>query len=252
MILVKTFYAHNELRNYSYLIIDNESGESWVIDPYEASPIIEYIKKNGIKLKGILNTHQHFDHIRGNDPLVETFHSPILKLKNSTSITLSEEHSLETLDTPGHTMDHQVFIWKQDNRPLALFSGDTLFNSGVGNCRSGDPNTLYQTTEKLMRTLPDSTVLYPGHDYRKKNLEFALEMEPENKKVKESLLAINDERTEELSPATLGDEKKVNPFLRLTSEELQHNLLKNSSPLHDENENKRQLFLQLRKLRDQW
>ncbi|MFP5386680.1 MAG: hydroxyacylglutathione hydrolase [Bacteriovoracia bacterium] len=252
MILVKTFYAYNELRNYSYLILDNESGDSWVIDPYEASPIIDYIKKNGIKLKGILNTHQHFDHIRGNAPLIDAFHSPVQKLKNSSSITLTSGHSLESLDTPGHTMDHQVFIWKQEDQPLALFSGDTLFNSGVGNCRSGDPNTLYQTTEKLLKTLPDSTLLYPGHDYRKRNLEFAHEMEPENWVVKESLSSIKGERTEELSPVTLGDEKKVNPFLRLNSEELKHNLLKNSSPLSDEKENERQLFLTLRKLRDQW
>lgn len=244
MILVKTFYAHNDLRNYSYLILDKESGNSWVIDPYDAAPVIEYIKKNGLILKGILNTHQHFDHICGNAPLIEEFAVPVKKLKNSENLELGLGHGLETMDTPGHTMDHQAFIWKKDGRPLALFSGDTLFNSGVGNCRGGgDVHQLFETTQKL-RHLPGETLLYPGHDYRKRNLEFALAVEPDNQKVRESLSQIAKERTEELPPITLGEEAQVNPFFRLNSEGIKEKL----ASAHSEKE----LFIELRRLRDTW
>jgi hydroxyacylglutathione hydrolase len=245
MILVKTFYAYNDLRNYSYLILDDKSGDSWVIDPYEANPMIDYIKKNGLVLKGILNTHQHHDHIRGNAPLIETFHAPVKKLKHAESITLNDSFSLETLDTPGHTMDHQVFIWKEKENPLALFSGDTLFNSGVGNCRNGgDVNFLYRTTGELMK-LPESTLLYPGHDYRKRNLEFALSVEPENKIIKDKLSLLSGHPTEDLEAVTLGEEKKVNPFLRLSSDEIRQTVMKADT-------NEKELFIQLRSLRDKW
>ena len=247
MILVKTFYAYNELRNYSYLILDNETGDSWVIDPYEANPIIDYIKKEGLKLKGILNTHQHFDHIRGNAPLMEVFHSPVCRLKNSETIQLSSSFSLETLATPGHTMDHQVFIWKEHDKSLALFSGDTLFNSGVGNCRGGgDVNELFETTKKLITKLPETTLLYPGHDYRKRNLEFAQKVEPQNTAVRESLQYFPDQEPDELKPLTLGEEKRVNPFLRLESPELKENVLPEAG------KDERELFVRLRQLRDQW
>jgi hydroxyacylglutathione hydrolase len=246
MILVKTFFAFNELRNYSYLIVDDQTGDSWVIDPFEAVPIIDHIKKNGCTLKGILNTHQHFDHIRGNAPLIEAFQAPVKKLKNSEKLQLSETYWLETLDTPGHTMDHQVFVWKNESTPLALFSGDTLFNAGVGNCKNGgDVNLLYQTTQNLVNGLAPSTLLYPGHDYLKRNLEFALKVEPENKDIRERLLELSQVETSSLGPVTLADEARVNPFLRLKSPEIQSQLPKNLKT-------EKELFIHLRKLRDQW
>jgi hydroxyacylglutathione hydrolase len=246
MILVKTFFAYNELRNFSYLILDNETGNSWVIDPFEANPIIDYIKKNGLRLMGILNTHQHHDHIRGNTPLMESFKAPVKKLKSSETVDLGSNFAIQTLDTPGHTMDHQVFIWKQANKALALFSGDTLFNSGVGNCKGGgDVNMLFNTTNMLIETLPENTLLYPGHDYRKRNLEFAQRVEPENKQISEALRHLASEVPEELPPSTLGEERMVNPFLRLKSEEIKHHVDKSAG-------NDKELFIKLRQLRDHW
>ena len=246
MILVKTFYAYNELRNYSYLILDDQTGESWVIDPFEAQPIIDYIKKNGLVLRGILNTHQHHDHIRGNAPLMESFKAPVRKLKSSENVKLSETHELMTMDTPGHTLDHQVFVWREAKKAVALFSGDTLFNSGVGNCRGGgDVNLLYDTTLKLIGSLPTDTLLYPGHDYRRRNLEFALQVEPENKLINERLYQLKGVTTEILPPATLAEEMGVNPFLRLNSQEIRQTLGKEAT-------NERELFIELRQLRDKW
>ncbi len=246
MILVKTFYAHNELRNYSYLIQDSDSGDSWIIDPFEADPMIDYIKKNGLVLKGILNTHQHFDHIRGNASLIEVFNTQVTSLSETQGIELSKTSFLENLRTPGHTADHKAFIWRHHSRPVALFSGDTLFNAGVGNCKNGgDVQSLYQTTTNLLNSLPAETLLYPGHDYRRRNLEFALSVEPDNKRIRETLLGLKGVPTEDLPATSLGEEKEVNPFFRLSSEEIRQNVL-NTAKTEEE------VFIQLRHLRDQW
>lgn len=253
MIQVKKFYAHNELRNFSYLIVDESTGKAWAIDPYEATPYIEYIKKNSLSLQGILNTHQHHDHIRGNLPLKEAFKAPIKKLLNSEKLLLDDKHMLETLDTPGHTLDHQVFILNSLNSPTALFSGDTLFNAGVGNCRNGGKvELLYATTQNLLNKLPDNTILYPGHDYIQKNLEFAHSLEPDNEKVRELLLDINKEDVDERRAVTLGMEREVNPFLRLKSDELRENLAQELNSLEDEDQLERNLFYKMRTLRDNW
>jgi hydroxyacylglutathione hydrolase len=231
MIRFERFYAHNDLRNFSYLIFDDASGSAWVIDPYEARPFTEYIRKQGLSLKGILNTHRHFDHIRGNDELVRTFDAPVKRLLSGTKLDLDPANSLNVLAAPGHTLDHQVFLWEGKQSPPMLFSGDTLFNAGVGNCKNGgDVDDLYATVMKLISELPLDTVLQPGHDYLKRNLEFALSLEPENETIKEKLRVIADDPLKRVA-FTLAQEKETNPFLKATE---------------------KSQFIKLRKLRDNW
>ncbi len=234
MIRCERFYAHNELRNFSYLIFDDKSGSAWVIDPYEAMPFIDYIKKQGLTLKGILNTHQHFDHIRGNQGLVDTFNAPVKKLNSSENLSLGEGHRLEIISAPGHTADHQVFAWHGPNSSPVLFAGDTLFNTGVGNCKNGgNVDLLFETVRKLTTSLPLDTILQPGHDYLKRNLEFALTIEPDNMSIQEKLRQVGDDPLKR-RPTTLGEERETNPFLRL--------------PAGKEKET----FIKLRSLRDIW
>ncbi len=242
MIRFERFYAHNDLRNFSYLIYDDKSGSAWVIDPYEARPFTEYIKKHGLTLKGILNTHGHFDHIRGNADLIRIFNAPVKKLLSGASVELDESSSLDVVDSPGHTMDHQVFIWKNPNSSPILFSGDTLFNAGVGNCRGGgDVNLLFETVQKISQALPLDTVLQPGHDYLRRNLEFALTVDPDNKIVRERLRELDDDPLKRV-PLTLAQERETNPFLRLDSEEIKNKF----------GDSGRSLFIKLRALRDNW
>jgi glyoxylase-like metal-dependent hydrolase (beta-lactamase superfamily II) len=110
MIQVKTFLANNELRNFSYLLYDDQTGASWVIDPYDSDPIIEYIKKKSLRPTGILNTHHHWDHVRGNQALIDAFdiRPDLAPLE------------IEVISTPGHTMDHKVFLLNKK----ALFADD--------------------------------------------------------------------------------------------------------------------------------
>ena len=86
---------------------------------------------------------------------------------------------LEALDTPGHTMSH-VCLLSHTDQP-ALFCGDTLFNAGAGNCHNGGhPAELYKTFAEQLAKLPQSTLIYPGHDYIENNLRFTLDREPDN------------------------------------------------------------------------
>lgn len=252
MIQIKQFYAYNDLKNYSYILYDDKSGKSWVIDPFDASPFIEFIKRNGLCLEGILNTHQHFDHIRGNQGLIDTFGSNVKRVRNSEVICLNDLCHIEVLDTPGHTLDHQVFILNEGHRPKALFSGDTLFNSGVGNCKNGgDVNLLFETTKILLEKLSDDVLLYPGHDYLQRNLEFAKAIGPENEHIDYFLEKATKGQEGKREVENLGNEKKVNPFLRLSSEELRVKFVEQN--LNErENQLERNLFIKIRELRDQW
>jgi len=246
MIQVKIFFAKNDLRNFNYLIFDKQSGDSWIIDPFDEKPIIDYIKKESLTLKGILNTHEHWDHIRGNSALQKYFKCQVLS-NDSNQLRLDASHQLSFVPTPGHTSEHTAFFWQKDETVLALFSGDTLFNSGVGNCKNGgNVEQLFDTTAYL-KNLSDEVILYPGHDYVLNNLLFAKTCESENKEIDEALKLVKNSDTEKGVAWTLGQEKKVNPFLRLDSPEIQHKILKNPK---DSDEKK--LFIQLRSLRDNW
>lgn len=241
MIQVKRFYAYNELRNFSYLLYDQLSGQSWVIDPYDGDTIKDYIKKMNLNLSGILNTHQHFDHIRGNALLMDYFNAPIIKSKGE--VKLGEEGSLQFLDSPGHTMDHQVFLLK-NKESSSLFAGDTFFNSGVGNCKNGgDVETLYLTTQKLLSLLDDFTLMYPGHDYTQTNLKFAKQFEPENKEIDEALYLTDHQDVEDRGVRTIGEEKRLNPFFALDR-------LRLDPQFNDMTE--KEIFFELRRQRDVW
>lgn len=246
MIQVKIFYAKNDLRNFNYLIFDKQSGDSWIIDPFDEKPIIDYIKKESLTLKGILNTHDHWDHTRGNSALQDYFKCQVLS-NSSNQLKLDASHQLSFVPTPGHTAEHTAFFWQKGESVLALFSGDTLFNSGVGNCKhGGNVEQLYDTTTHL-KSLSDEVILYPGHDYVLNNLLFAKTCEPENKEIDEALKLVKNSDTEKGIAWTLGQEKKVNPFLRLDSAEIQHQILKDPN-----NSDQKKLFIQLRSLRDNW
>ena len=251
MIQVKSFFGKNDLRNFSYVIFDPASGKSWVIDPYDPEPILTFLRSQGLNLEGILNTHQHWDHIRGNSLLQSFFHCEARSIIPG-KMKLDLRHSLESLATPGHTMDHQAYVWRSEEKELSLFSGDTLFNSGVGNCRGGGSVELLFDSTMNLKKLSNETILYPGHDYLKRNLLFAQQCEPSNPFIQEALREVQDAETEVNLAWTLGREKQVNPFLRLDSEEIRQKLLKKSESLDDPSLIERELFKTLRTQRDNW
>jgi hydroxyacylglutathione hydrolase len=135
----------------------------------------------------------------------------------------------------------------------ALISGDTLFNAGAGNCHNGGhPDELYETFERQLAKLPDDTRIFPGHDYITNNLRFTLDREPDNARARrllEELEASHDPEHAEVT--TLGLEKEINTFFRLTSPTVIEELRKSFPDLPDEPSAK-DVFLRLRELRNSW
>lgn len=251
-ILVKRLFAYNTLRNFTY-IISTSQGEAWVIDPYDAGQVKAEIKHLGVNLKGILNTHSHDDHTRGNQALQDYFQCEVMHFPLNGPLVLDQNHHLEVLSTPGHTADHLVFLWKKNGLYQMIFAGDTLFNAGVGNCKSGgDINELFLTTQMLKERLPESIALQPGHDYLKRNLEFAQMIEPENKSITERLYKLEHVQTEQLPPTILKEEFLINPFFRLDSEEIRQKWLTVEQRQKSEDQIRLDLFKKLRSMRDNW
>ena len=171
-------------------------------------------------------------------------------LKAGDIIKVGKTVELECLDTPGHTMSH-VCVLSHTDMP-ALFSGDTLFNAGAGNCHNGGhPEELYETFVKQLDNLPDTTRLYPGHDYLLNNLEFTIDREPLNTKAKQLLSETKQQNPHDALITTLGLEKEVNTFFRLQSPSV-INTLRESFPSLGENPSPKEVFLRLRELRNSW
>ena len=154
------------------------------------------------------------------------------------------------MDTPGHTMCH-ICLRSHTDEP-ALFSGDTLFNAGAGNCHNGgDPNALYATFVDQLAGLPDTTRVYPGHDYIENNLKFTLSREPDNADAKAMLPSVTGHDPKTSVVTTLEHEKKINTFFRLTSPSVIAKL-RESFPYLPERPDAKTVFVRLRELRNQW
>ncbi|MCZ6459378.1 MAG: hydroxyacylglutathione hydrolase, partial [Gammaproteobacteria bacterium] len=134
-----------------------------------------------------------------------------------------------------------------------LFSGDTLFNAGAGNCHGGGhPEELYETFARQLSELPGSTLIYPGHDYITNNLEFTLDREPDNASAAtllEELSASHD--PDQALITSLAQEKEINAFFRLTNPTVIARLREAFPDLPDD-PSAREVFIKLRELRNQW
>lgn len=262
--IVEQVWTGNAYRNFNYLIACPESGEALAIDPLDHKKCLAAAKARGWEITQILNTHEHGDHIGGNKAMVAATGAKVLAHKNAKGripemdqglsagdvVKVGRSVDLEVLDTPGHTMSH-VCLLSRTNQP-GLFCGDTLFNAGAGNCHNGGhPNELYHTFAEQLSKLPDSTCIYPGHDYIANNLRFTLDREPDNAKAKALLGEVDQQDTDKAMITTLGQEKEINTFFRLHSPSVIARLREAFPDLPDEPSAK-DVFLKLRELRNSW
>ena len=195
MLKIKTFVFNPVMEN-TYVLFD-ETKEAAIIDcgasnENEQKQLADYIKENNLKLKRLLNTHLHFDHVLGNGfinkivGLKPEYHkaeeevSELKKLNRMYSPVKYEpvdaghyiEHEeeivfgntkLKALFTPGHTSGGLSFYAERDG---CVFTGDTLFQHDIGrtDLPGGNHSKLIQSINNHLFTLPDSTVVYPGHE----------------------------------------------------------------------------------------
>lgn len=211
--------------NYVYLIHDPETGDTAVIDPAEPDPVLAALERKGWKLGHILNTHHHADHIGGNMVLKERFGVPIVApaseqaripvidvaVAEGDSYTVGTE-TAKVIETPGHTTGHIAFWFEGSD---ALFCGDTLFVLGCGRMFEGTPEQFWDSLIKL-RGLPDSARVYCGHEYTQSNARFAVAVDPGNAPLAARAKEIDAARAagRPTIPSLLGEEKRLNPFLR--------------------------------------
>jgi len=262
--IVEQIWTANNYRNFNYLIACPETGEALAIDPLDHARCLARAKERGYEIRQIVNTHEHGDHTGGNAPLMAATGARLLAhagaskaipnmdrgLKAGDVIKVGKTVELEALDTPGHTMSHVCLLAHTDTP--ALFSGDTLFNAGAGNCHNGGhPAELYETFAAQLSRLPDTTRVYPGHDYIENNLRFTLSREPDNARASALLEQVRGQDPSSPLVSTLGLEKEINTFFRLHSPSIIRRL-REEFPDFPEDADPKTVFLKLREIRNRW
>jgi hydroxyacylglutathione hydrolase len=207
--------------NYIWTIRD--ARHAAVVDPGDARPVLEYLKRENLRLVAILNTHHHADHVGGNGELLRHANVPVfgphdIRIPEVTNRLADGEHmtlphfgiAFEVLEIPGHTRSHIAF-----HGGGMLFCGDTLFAAGCGRLFEGTPQQMHDSLARLVG-LADTTRVYCGHEYTLANIRFARAADPANRALETleaSAQALWDKDLPTL-PSTIAQEKATNPFVR--------------------------------------
>ena len=211
--------------NFGVLLHDPESGATASIDAPEAAPVEAALKKTGWRLTDILVTHHHADHTAGIGEL-KTRHRCRVTAPRREAARIADVDARvgegdivkvgalqgRVFDTPGHTAGHISYFFPADK---LAFVGDTLFSIGCGRVIEGDPQMMWNSLLKL-RGLADDTRFFCGHEYTEANIRFAKTIEPGNKALAARAAEVAKLRAagKPTIPATIGEEKAANPFLR--------------------------------------
>jgi len=190
--------AVGPMQNFAYFLGCAKTKQVAVVDPaWEVDRLRSEAAKENLTITRILLTHGHYDHSDGVDELLATHDVPVytskhernadnwpaknLKKTSDGDVISIGEVKVECIWTPGHTSGGQCFRCGD-----ILLTGDTLFINACGRCDlpSSGPEAMYETLYKKIMSLPDATVIYPGHAYGSKPYD------------------------------TLGNQKKTNPYLR--------------------------------------
>ena len=210
--IFKQFFD-NISSTYTYIISSGKGREALIIDPVleKVEQYIKLLNELDLKLVKVIDTHIHADHVSGVGELRkktkcitlmgERAPADIVSMyvKDNEKIQI-EKIELKTLYTPGHTDDSYSFLMND-----RVFTGDTLLIKGTGRTdfQNGDPYDSYNSIFERLLKLPEDTLIYPAHDYKGENV------------------------------STIGEEKKFNPRLQVSSAEEYASIMNNlnlSSP----------------------
>jgi hydroxyacylglutathione hydrolase len=214
--------------NYLWLVHDEESGSTAVVDPGDAGPVLAEAERRGWSIDEVWNTHWHGDHTGGNleiksatgarisGPRSENIPGRDVALGEGSEIRLGK-HVGRIIEVPGHTLGHVALLFDKER---VAFVGDTLFAMGCGRLFEGSPEQMYRSLQRLAE-LPADTKLYCAHEYTLANARFAAHVEPGNQAINERLASVARLREAGLPtvPTTVGEERETNPFVRSTNVE---------------------------------
>jgi hydroxyacylglutathione hydrolase len=214
-------YGHD---NLGYLVFGRS--EAMAVDGGAWQEILEFLVRQGLKLRYVTHTHLHHDHIEGSDQLLEKSGARLLgfqELQDGSVIALDGE-PVRVYRTPGHSIDSVCF-----HAGRYLLSGDTLFTGTIGNCFSGNLRAFYESVRRLM-ALPEETVVFPGHDYMELAVAFARCLEPDNRDLDVYMTNYEPDCIRSL----LRDEMKINPYMRFNDPRIIAILKKRGLPVESE------------------
>ncbi len=211
--------------NYLWLVHDEASGQTAVVDPGDAAPVLAEARKRGWTIAQIWNTHWHPDHTGGNlaikqatrarisGPASENIPGRDIPLKEGDEVRLGE-HVGRVIEVPGHTSGHIALVF---DREAVAFVGDTLFAMGCGRLFEGTPEQMYRSLRRLTE-LPGNTRLYCAHEYTLANARFAAHALPDDAAISARLTQVKQLRDEGKMtvPTTVAQERETNPFVRAT------------------------------------
>ncbi len=241
--------------NFGVLIHDTESGETALVDAPEERAILEAVERTGWQPSVILTTHHHGDHVEANLALKQRYGLKIIGPRaEATKIPGIDEtvddgdsfdlagHSVEVIETPGHTAGHVCYHFRDDK---IAFTGDTLFALGCGRLFERKAPDMFASLKKLTTALPLETSIYCGHEYTQANARFALTIDPTNSALKERAAEIDAlrEQARPTLPTTMMLEMATNPFLRWHDPVIRRNL-------GMENASDAEVFAEIRKRKD--
>ena len=207
--------------NYIWLI--RHGRFAVVVDPGDATPVIELLDREQLALAAILITHHHQDHQGGVATLQARYGAAVFgpAKESITGISrplIGEETirldalgvSFDVFAVPGHTLGHLAFYGDG-----CLFCGDTLFGAGCGRLFEGTPSQMHTSLNRLA-ALPGATRVFPAHEYTASNLRFAQAVEPQNRQIQQRIEEVAALRANNRAslPSSIDVERSTNPFLR--------------------------------------
>lgn len=215
--------------NYAFLLHNQATGETALVDAPEAAPIRAELDRRGWRLSDILVTHHHADHVQAVDELrqgarvlgarADAHRLPPLDLQVAPGdrIAVCGEEA-QVIDVSGHTIGHVAYHFPVSR---VAFTADSLMALGCGRLFEGTAAQMWDSLRRL-RALPPETLVCSGHEYTLGNARFALSVDGGNAALQaraEAIRAARD-RGEPTVPSRLSDEIATNPFLRADDPEL--------------------------------
>ena len=216
--------------NYVWLVHDAKSGDTVVVDPAVAAPVLAEADSRGWTITQIWNTHWHPDHTGGNaeikdatgctiiGPAAEAERIPTLdaQVREGDEVLIGD-YAGRVMEVPAHTAGHIAIHLPEAH---VVFTGDTLFPMGCGRLFEGTAAQMFDNMARLA-ALPGDTDVYCAHEYTQSNGRYALVAEPDNADIKARMADVDAMRArgEATVPTTIAFERATNPFMRAASVE---------------------------------